>query len=291
VINIEDIEAPKCFRIVERLRGQLQIPVFHDDKDGVAVVTLAGLINALKLAGKKLGDVKIVINGAGAAGTGIAELLHCAGAKRIYLADTTGLLYRGRTENMNPVKEGLCTITNPELLKGELASAAEGADVLIGASAKGEFDAQLIKRMAEKPIVFALANPDPEIGYEEALATGAFIAATGRSDKPNQVNNLSAFPGILRGLLESRARSFDQYMLLVAAKEVAKSVGKGLSRECIMPDLTDRKIADKLAANVAAAVAEAAVKQGLARLPVDGKAIKEAVKMSLRRYRKIERSL
>ena len=288
-INVEDIETPKVFRIVDRLKKDLDIPVFHDDRNGVAVVTLAALLNALKLAGKKLSDVKIVINGSGAAGTGIAELLNYAGAKKLYIVDTSGLLYKGRTENMNYMKEILAEITNKQMFKGDLNFAVEGADVLIGASTKGAFNPELIKKMAEKPIVFALANPDPEIDYQDAVAAGAFIVATGRSDTPNQVNNLSAFPGILRGILEVRAKAVDDYMLLCAAKVIAKSVGSGLSRELIMPDLTDNKIVNKLAANVAAEIASAAMKQGLAKIQVNPDEVRKNVKESLKRYRKIEK--
>lgn len=288
-INIEDIESPKVFRIVDRLEKELEIPVFHDDRNGVAAVTLAALLNALKLAGKRLSDVKIVINGAGAAGAGIAELLNYAGAKNIYVVDTSGLLYKGRTENINYVKEMLSEITNKQMLKGDLNVAVEGSDVLIGVSTKDAFNAGLIKKMAEKPIVFALANPEPEIEYKEARTAGAFIVATGRSDTPNQVNNLSAFPGILRGILEVRAKAVNQHMLLKAAKVIAKSVGKNLSVECIMPDLTDNKTVSRLAANVAAEIAAAAIKQGLARIQITPEEVRRNVRESLKRYKKIER--
>jgi malate dehydrogenase (oxaloacetate-decarboxylating) len=288
-INIEDIEVPKVFRIVDRLKNEMDIPVFHDDRSGVAIVTLAALLNALKLAGKKLADVKIVINGIGAAGTGTAELLHYAGARNIYMVDTTGMLYKGRQENMNYIKESLADITNAQRFKGDLSAAVEGADVLIGVSTKGAFSKEMIKKMAEKPIVFALANPEPEIGYRDALDAGAFIVATGRSDTPNQVNNLSAFPGVLRGILEVRAKAIDDYMLLSAAKIIAKSVGKSLSSDHIMPDITDKKIISRLATNVAVGIAEAAKRQGLARLDISTDDIKQNVRESLRRYRRIER--
>ena len=205
------------------------------------------------------------------------------------MVDTSGLLYKGRTENMNYMKDMLVEITNKQMYKGDLNTAVEGADVLIGASTKGAFSIDLIKKMAEKPIVFALANPEPEIEYDEALAAGAFIVATGRSDTPNQVNNLSAFPGVLRGILEVRAKSIDDYMLLRAAKVIAKSVGNKLSTEFIMPDLTDSKTANRLAANVAAEIAEAAMKQGLARIEVSPEDVRNSVKASLKRYNKIER--
>lgn len=288
-INIEDIETPKVFKIVDRLKKELDIPVFHDDRNGVAVVTLAGLFNALKLTKKKLNDVKIVINGAGAAGTGTAELLNYAGAKKIYVVDTSGIIYKGRTENMNYMKEMLAEITNKEMLEGDLETVVEGADVLIGLSTERVFSKELVKKMADKPIVFALANPEPEIGYKEALAAGAFIVATGRSDTPNQINNLSAFPGVLRGILEVRAKGINEYMLLRAAKVIAKSVGSKLSPEFIMPDPTDKSTIIKLAANVAAEIADAAIKQGLARVQISGDEVKKNVKESLKRYRKIER--
>ncbi len=288
-INIEDIEAPKCFRIVDRLKKELEIPIFHDDRNGVGVVAIAALYNALKLAGKKLHDVKIVINGAGAAGTGIAEMLVYAGVKKIYVADTTGILYKGRTENMNYVKDMIVEITNKEMMKGSLRDAAKGADVLIGVSNPGAFDKEMIMSMAEKPIVFALANPNPEIGYKEALDAGAFIVATGRSDTPNQVNNLSAFPGVLRGILEVRAKAVDEYMLLKAAKAVAKTVSKRLSTDFIMPDLTDKSMVIKLASNVAVEVAEAAMKQGLARININPDELRNNVKESLKRYNRLEK--
>jgi malate dehydrogenase (oxaloacetate-decarboxylating) len=288
-INIEDIEVPKVFRIVERLEKELEIPVFHDDRNGVGIVTLAALLNALKLVNKKLPEVKIVINGTGAAGTGIAELLNYAGAKMIYMVDTSGLLYKGRKENMNYVKEKLSEFTNKQMFKGDLNAAVEGADVLIGVSNKGAFTKDLVKKMAEKPIVFALANPEPEIEYDEAKGAGAFIVATGRSDTPNQVNNLSAFPGVLRGILEVRAKGIDDYMLLRTAKVIAKFVGKKLSPDFIIPDSTDKNTINKLAVNVAAEIADAANKQGLARINISSEEVRKNVRESLKRYEKIER--
>ena len=277
LINIEDIETPKCITITEMLKQELSIPVFHDDRSGVGVVTLAALLNALKLAGKKLSEAKIVLNGAGAAGMGIAELLAYAGAKNIYILDTVGLIYKGRTENMNYIKEEMANMTNRERFKGDLKSAAYGADVLIGTSVKGAFTAELIKSMAEKPIIFALSNPEPEIEYKDAIAAGAFIVATGRSDMPNQVNNLSAFPGIIRGLLEVRAKSIDKF------------VGKNLAIDYIMPEPSDERTIARLSAVVAAEVADAAIKQGLARVNVSGDEVSKRVKESLKRYRKIEK--
>ncbi len=288
-IILEDIETPKVFRVMDRLKRELEIPVFHDDRSGIGVVVLAALLNALKLNGKKLSEVKIVVNGIGAAGVGIAELLAYAGAKNICMVDTSGILYKGRKENMNYVKDMLAETTNRQMLQGDLNAAVSGADVLIGVSTKGAFSGEMIKRMGGKPIVFALANPEPEINYREALDSGAFIVATGRSDTPNQVNNLSAFPGILRGILEVRARAVDEYMLLKAAEAIARSAGKNISTESIMPDLTDKTAAIKLASNVAAEVAKAAIRQGLARTNREQSEIKKSVRESLKRYNRLER--
>jgi len=190
---------------------------------------------------------------------------------------------------MNFMKERIAQISNPDMAKGNLESAVKDADVLIGLSAKGVFSAQMIKSMADKPIVFALANPEPEISYKDALEAGAFIVATGRSDTPNQVNNLSAFPGVMRGILEVNAKDIDEHMLLAASKAIARSVGKNLSKEFIMPDLTNSASAIKLAANVAAATAEAAIKNGLARNQISPDDIRKDIKESLKRYKKLER--
>ncbi|MDE1870895.1 MAG: NADP-dependent malic enzyme [Candidatus Micrarchaeota archaeon] len=288
-INIEDIETPKCLRIADRLKKELDIPVFHDDRNGVGVVALAALTNALKLAGKKLSSAKIVINGAGTAGIGIAEMLSYAGARNIYAVDTSGLIYKGRQENMNYAKEMIADITNRDGKTGDIRSVANGADVLIGVSAKGAFDRELIGSMSDKAIVFALANPDPEISYEEAKGAGAFIVATGRSDTPNQVNNLSAFPGILRGILEARAKGIDEYVLLRASAVISKAAARNLSPESIMPDLTDNSAARKLTASVAAEVVRALLKQGLARIDANPSEVKKNVSDSLKKYRKLER--
>lgn len=289
IINIEDIEVPKCFAVTERLRKELDIPVFHDDRNGVGVVTLAALINALKLAGKRMNGIKVVINGAGAAGTGIAEILHDAGVQRMYMVDTVGILYKGRQEKMNPMKEWLAEITNKEQLKGDLASVVKGADVLIGASSKGAFTKEMVSSMAEKPIVFALANPEPEIPYRDALDAGAFIVATGRSDTPNQVNNSLAFPGVMRGLLEARAKGCSQKMLTRAARTIARFVGKQLSTEYIVPNPVDKKVIMNLSAKIAAEIVEAAKEEGLARVNVSGDEVQKRVKESLKRYRKVEK--
>lgn len=289
-INIEDIASPKSFHIVERLSQLLNIPVFHDDQQGTAIVTLAGLINALKLAEKKMKDVKIVINGSGSAGVGIIRLLSYIGVKKIYVVDSKGLIYQGRTE-LNEIKEEIAKLTNPEKMSGALEDVVSGADVLIGVSIKGAFTGDLIKEMNEKPIVFALANPEPEIEYADAKAAGAFIVATGRSDTANQVNNLAAFPGTMRGLLDCRAKKVNPEILVAAANAVAKSVGAELSAEHIMPVMSDSKVATKLAGNIAAAVAEAAVKTGVAAIQVDPKQIRKNTILSIKRYAKLEKKV
>jgi malate dehydrogenase (oxaloacetate-decarboxylating) len=290
VINIEDIETPKCLNIVERLSAEMQIPIFHDDRTGTAIVTLAALLNSLKLAGKKLESARIAINGSGAAGMGIAELLVDAGAKHVYLCDTTGIVYRGRKENMNRWKERIAEMTNNESRTGTINDAVRGADVLIGVSIKGAFSPEMIKSMAEKPIVFALTNPYPEIDYQEAKNAGAFIAATGRSDRPNQVNNLLAFPGIIAGLIESRAKRTDKLMYLRAAQAIARYSSRGMGTECVIANPIDRRTVRKLAPRIAAVVAEAAIELGLARTTKTPKEIEKAVAASIRRYSRIERA-
>jgi malate dehydrogenase (oxaloacetate-decarboxylating) len=288
-INIEDIETPKCLNIVERLSKEMGIPVFHDDRQGVAVVTLASLINSLKLAGKKLRQAKIVVNGAGAAGMGIAELLAAAGAEMILVCDTDGILYRGRGRNMNPWKERIAEVTNKKLVKGNLADAVKGADVLIGASVKGAFSGAMIKSMAEKPIVMALANPYPEMDYQEMLDAGAFIAGTGRSDRPNQVNNLLAFPGIIAGLIESRSKRVDNLMLIRSAMAIAKFSSRGMSPENIIANPIDRRTVLRLAPRVAAVVSETAQELGIARTSKGPKDVEKLVSERIRRYYKIEK--
>jgi malate dehydrogenase (oxaloacetate-decarboxylating) len=287
-VNIEDIETPKCLNIVARLRSSMGIPVFHDDSEGVAIVTLAGLINALKLAGKAMGEAKIVINGAGAAGIGIARLLARAGAENMVLVDTAGALYKGRAERMNGAKEEIAAETNPRMEKGTLQELARGADVLIGVSARGAFTAEMVKSMAGKPIVFALANPEPEIDYEEAKAAGAFIVATGRSDRPNQVNNLLAFPGMIRGLLETRPTRAEPEMSIAAAKAIARFVGRKAGVDMIVPDPTDRKAAMTLAAKVAGAVARTAVDMGIATVRKDPGAVEADTKRDVKNYARYE---
>jgi malate dehydrogenase (oxaloacetate-decarboxylating) len=289
-INIEDIESPKCFRILERLQKELDIPVFHDDQQGTAAVVLGGIINSLKLSGKGKGS-KIVILGAGAAGYGIARLLLTRGFSNIIVVDSSGAIYKGRKEDMTPEKVRIAEATNKGMFTGSLDSAMEGADIFIGVSSKGKITKENISSMAERPIVFALSNPYPEISYEDAVDAGAFIVATGRSDKPNQVNNLLAFPGIVRGLLETRAHAITENTLLAAAEEIAHSVGKNLAAEHILPRIGDRGFETSVAPKVAAAVAEATVSQGLSRIKVSRDEVLSSARSAIRRYIRIEAKL
>ncbi|MBQ2817979.1 MAG: NAD-dependent malic enzyme [Clostridia bacterium] len=257
-INLEDIAAPRCFEVEKRLIEALDIPVFHDDQHGTAVVVLAALTNALKLAGKAISSIKIVINGAGAAGTAICRLILSAGAKNVVMVDRFGALVRG-DEKLNPAMADLASVTNPNLLSGPLAEVIKGADVFIGVSAPNVIKGDMIKTMADKPIIFAMANPMPEIMPEEAKAAGAFIVGTGRSDYPNQINNVLCFPGIFRGALDVRAKVINHEMKLAAAKAIADMVGENeLSPDKIMPPALDKRIS----MYVAKAVAEAAIRTG-----------------------------
>ncbi len=289
-INIEDIESPQSFRIVDALSKSLDIPVLHDDQQGTAVVVLAALFNALKLVGRTK-NVKIVVNGAGSAGVGIVRLLTHAGFRNIYVVDSTGLIYKNRKENMNEFKEEIAGVTNGERKSGSLYDAVSGADVLVGVSVKGAFTKEMIARMAEKPIVFALANPFPEISYEEGKAAGAYIVATGSSTAPNQVNNVLAFPTLMRGLLDVRAKGLNYEILESAGHAIAKSVGKELSSEKIVPDPLDAKAMIKVASNVSAAVAISAMKTGMARLEKNPKEIKKQTADLVKRYWKIEKKI
>jgi malate dehydrogenase (oxaloacetate-decarboxylating) len=260
-INLEDISAPRCFEIEERLQRDLDIPVFHDDQHGTAVVVLAALVNALKLVKKKLGDVKIVFTGAGASGIATAKLLMRAGARHIIGCDRAGALYKGRKENMNSIKEWFAEHTNPKRLRGSAGEALRGADIFIGLSGPGVVSLKDIKGMARDSIVFAMANPIPEILPEEA-GPHVRVMATGRSDYPNQINNSCGFPGIFRGLLDVRARSVNDEMKLAAAHAIAGIVGKNeLSEEYITPSMFD----PRLVPAVAAAVSDAAIRTGVAR--------------------------
>jgi malate dehydrogenase (oxaloacetate-decarboxylating) len=260
-INLEDISAPRCFEIEERLQKDLDIPVFHDDQHGTAVVVLGALTNALKLVKKKLSEVKIVFTGAGASGIATANLLMRAGARHIIACDRAGALYQGRTENMNSMKQWFAEHTNPRRLKGTAGDALVKADIFIGLSGPGVVTLKDIRRMAKDPIVFAMANPVPEIQPEEA---GPYVRvmATGRSDYPNQINNSCCFPGFFRGMLDVRARRVNDEMKLAAAHALASIVTRGeLSEEYITPSMFDSRVVPA----VAAAVSEAAIKSGVAR--------------------------
>ncbi len=261
-VNLEDIAAPRCFEIERKLKERCDIPIFHDDQHGTAVITLAGLTNALKVVGKKLEDVKIVFNGAGAAAIAIVKLLLSAGAKNVTLCDRKGAIYEGRTEGMNPVKEEIAKVTNPARQAGSLAEILVGADVFIGVSAPGAVTTEMVKTMNKDAVIFACANPTPEIFPDDAKAGGAAVVATGRSDFPNQINNVLAFPGIFRGALDARASDINDDMKIAAAHALADLVGDQLSADYIIPAAFDPRVKDA----VAAAVEEAARKSGVARI-------------------------
>ena len=261
-INLEDIAAPRCFEIEEKLKKICDIPIFHDDQHGTAVVSSAALINATKLTGKALGDCKAVINGSGAAGIAIAKLLMTLGLKDVILCDRTGAIYEGR-ENLNASKEEIAKVTNRGMTKGSLKEAVVGTDIFIGVSAPGVLTPEMIKTMNPDPIVLAMANPTPEIMPDEAKAAGAKIMGTGRSDFPNQINNVLAFPGIFRGALDVRASQITENMKIAAAYAIASLVDDSeLNPDYILPYAFDERIKD----TVAKAVADAARKDGVARI-------------------------
>ncbi len=269
-INLEDISAPRCFEIEKRLKEELDIPVFHDDQHGTAVVVLAGVINALKIVEKNLEGVRVVINGAGAAGVATAKLLLKAGAGDVIVCDTKGIIYKGR-EGLNRSKEELAEITNKVGLKGNLADALRGSDIFIGVSAPGAVTKEMIKTMAKDPVVFAMANPIPEIFPDDARAGGARVVGTGRSDFPNQINNVLGFPGIFRGALEVRARDINEEMKLAAARAIASLISPDeLSPDYCIPAAFDRRVA----AYVACEVAEAAMKTNVAGIKIDPEELK-----------------
>ena len=264
-VNLEDISAPRCFEIEKRLKEdpEVDIPIFHDDQHGTAVITLAGMMNALKLTGKHIDDISVVVSGAGAAAIAITKLLISRGLKDVVLCDRRGAVYKGRGQNMNPVKNEIAEITNQQGKKGLLADVIKGADVFIGVSAPGVLTAEMVKTMAPNPIIFACANPTPEIMPDEALSAGAAVVATGRSDFPNQVNNVLAFPGIFRGALDVRASDINDAMKIAAAEAIASLVSDDeLRAEYILPDAFDPRVGKA----VAAAVAQAARDTGVARI-------------------------
>ncbi len=261
-VNLEDISAPRCFEIEEKLKKICDIPIFHDDQHGTAVITMAGMVNALKVVGKKLEDVKIVTSGAGAAGIAIIKLMMSMGLKNVIMTDRTGAIYEGR-ENLNPVKEEMAEITNRNKEKGTLAEVIKGADVFIGVSAPGTLTPEMVRTMSKDPIIFACANPVPEIFPDEAKASGAAVVSTGRSDFPNQVNNVLCFPGIFRGALDVRASQITENMKIAAAYAIAGLVSdEELNADYILPYAFDPRVKDA----VAKATAEAARKDGVARI-------------------------
>ena len=262
-INLEDISAPRCFEIEKKLKEKCDIPIFHDDQHGTAVITLAGLTNALKVVGKKKEEVRIVMNGAGAAAISICRLLLKAGFKDVTLCDRKGAIYEGRTEGMNPVKEEMSKLTNLQKKQGSLADMLVGADVFIGVSAPGAVTTEMVKTMNKDAIIFACANPTPEIFPDDAKAGGAKVISTGRSDFPNQINNVLAFPGIFRGAFDVRASDINDEMKIAASKALADLItDEELSPEYIIPKAFDKRVGPA----VAKAVAEAAKATGVARI-------------------------
>ena len=261
-INLEDISAPRCFEIEKRLKEECDIPVFHDDQHGTAVVTLAALLNALKLVGKKIEDIEVVVNGSGAAGIAITKLLMKMGMKNVILCDTKGAIYKGRP-GLNAAKEEMAEISNLSMKKGNLEEVIAGADVFIGVSAPGVLTPEMVKTMAKDPIVFAMANPVPEIMPDVAMEAGVRVMGTGRSDFANQINNVLAFPGIFRGALDVRASDINDEMKIAAARAIAGVItDKELKPDYIIPDAFD----DRILSSVSEAVAKAARDSGVARI-------------------------
>jgi malate dehydrogenase (oxaloacetate-decarboxylating) len=264
-INLEDIAAPACFEIEKRLKEKLSIPVFHDDQHGTAIIVLAALINALKITGKKFSELTIVINGAGAAGIAIAKILLNMGIKDLILCDKKGIIFKGRKEGMNWAKEEIAQLTNKENKKGLLTDALYGADIFIGVSAANILSDKMVKSMNDDPIIFAMANPVPEIDPDTAKKAGARIVGTGRSDYPNQINNVLAFPGVLRGALDVRATDINEKMKVAAAYALSEIIpDEELNEDYIIPKPFDPRVAP----SVAKAVAKAAIESGVARIKV-----------------------
>ncbi len=274
-VNLEDIAAPNCFVIEERLKKEANIPIFHDDQHGTAIVTVAGLVNALKLVGKKMTEIKVVANGAGAAGIAIIKLLYSYGVRDIIMCDTKGAIYEGRPQGMNSVKAEVAKFTNRDNLSGSLEDVIKGADVFIGVSVAGALSKEMVASMNSDSIIFAMANPDPEIMPDEAKAAGAKVVGTGRSDFPNQVNNVLAFPGIFRGALDVRATHINEKMKVAAAEAIANLISPDeLNADYVIPGPFDPRVAP----DVAAAVAKAAMETGVARIKVDPEEVKEKTK-------------
>jgi malate dehydrogenase (oxaloacetate-decarboxylating) len=264
-INLEDISGPRCFEVERRLKEKMDIPVFHDDQHGTAVVCFAGLLNSLKLSNRRIDQIKIVVNGAGAAGCSVARLLLNAGAKNMLICDKIGILAPGMCQG-NTYQEALAGLTNPSGVTGTLTDALKGADVFVGVSAANILKPEMVRSMAKDPIIFAMANPNPEIMPDVARAAGALVVGTGRSDYPNQVNNVLGFPGIFRGALDVRAKSISEGMKIAAAKAIAGLVEEEkLSKDYVIPNPLDPRVVPA----VAAAVAKAAMDEGLARVAID----------------------
>ena len=262
-VNLEDIAAPRCFEIEKKLKERCDIPIFHDDQHGTAVITLAGLTNALKVVDKKMDEIKVVINGAGAAAIAIGKLLLSAGVKDLTLCDRSGAVYEGRPKGMNPIKDEMAKVTNLSKKAGSLADMLVGADVFIGVSAPGAVTTEMVKTMNRDAIIFACANPTPEIFPDDAKAGGARVISTGRSDFPNQINNVLAFPGIFRGALDARASDINDAMKIAAAKALAGLISdEELNADYIIPAAFDPRVKDA----VASAVKQAAYDSGVARL-------------------------
>ena len=260
-VNLEDISAPRCFEIEKRLKEVCDIPIFHDDQHGTAIVTLAAMINALKLVNKKIEDIEVIVNGAGAAGVAITKLLMSKGLKKVILCDRKGAIYKGR-DGLNDIKAEMAEISNLEMKKGGLAEVIKGADVFVGVSAPGSLTKEMVQSMAKDPIIFAMANPIPEIMPSEAIEAGAKIVGTGRSDFPNQINNVLAFPGIFRGALDVHARDINNEMKIAAAEAIANVIPENeITPEYIIPDAFNPAVKEA----VSTAVKEAARRTGVAR--------------------------
>lgn len=271
-VNLEDIAAPNCFEIEERLKKETNIPIFHDDQHGTAIVTVAGLVNALKITGKKMNEIKVVANGAGAAGIAIIKLLYSYGVRDIIMCDTKGAIFEGRAQGMNAIKDEVAKYTNRDNLHGSLEDVIKGADVFIGVSVAGALTKEMVQTMNSDPIIFAMANPVPEIMPEDAKEAGAMVIGTGRSDFPNQVNNVLAFPGIFRGALDVRATHINEAMKVAAVEAIASLISaEELNADYVIPGPFDPRVAPE----VAAAVAKAAMDTGVARIKVDPEEIKE----------------
>ncbi|HEE8684201.1 TPA: NAD-dependent malic enzyme [Staphylococcus aureus] len=265
-INLEDISAPRCFEIEERLKKETNIPVFHDDQHGTAIVTLAGLVNALRVVNKDIAKIKVVLNGAGAAGIAIVKLLYAYGVRNMVMCDSRGAIFEGRSYGMNPTKDVVAKWTNKDKIEGSLEEVVKDADVFIGVSVANALSQDMVKSMADNPIIFAMANPNPEIIPDDAKAAGARVVGTGRSDYPNQINNVLAFPGIFRGALEVEATHINEEMKKAAVEAIADLIDSSeLNEDYCIPRPFDKRVAPSVARNVA----KAAMESGVARIEVD----------------------